>query len=109
MFKDGDVTILGLRYADATTHNRYTAQLNTRYPIGKSVRVGPRLRLDYRKNKENDGETIAAIPTLRLNYLWSRDVQFELEFGGEWSRTVTNGIADTTLGYLVFVGHRIDF
>jgi SPOR domain len=104
-----DVTMLGLRYADATTNDRYTVQLNTRYPVGQSLRVGPRVRLDYRKNKVNDGETLAAIPTLRLNYLWSRDVQFELEFGGEWSRTVANGVADTTLGYLVFIGHRIDF
>lgn len=109
MFKDGDVGIVGFRYSDATSNDRYTLQVNTRYPIDQALRVGPRVRFDYRTSKTNDDETVAAIPSIRLNYLWSRDVQFELEIGGEWARTTTNGDVDTTLGYLVFVGHRVDF
>jgi hypothetical protein len=109
MFKEGDVGIIGFRYSDATSNDRYTVQLNTRYPVDQALRVGPRLRFDYRKNKDNDDQSVAAIPSIRLNYQWSRDIQFELELGGEWARTTTNGEVDTTLGYLVFVGHRVDF
>lgn len=109
MIKQGDVATVGVRYSDATSSDRYTLQINTRYPIDSALRVGPRLRLDYRQNKDDDGKAVSAIPSIRFNYLWSRDIQFELEIGGDWSRTTANGVEDTTLGYLIFVGHRIDF
>lgn len=67
------------------------------------------MRLDYRQNKDDDGKAVSAIPSIRFNYLWSRDIQFELEVGADWTRTTTNGVDDTTMGYLILVGHRIDF
>ena len=109
MIKQGDVASVGVRYSDATSNDRYTLQINTRYPIDSAIRVGPRLRLDYRQNKDDDGKAVSAIPSIRFNYLWSRDIQFELEVGADWTRTTTNGVDDTTMGYLIFVGHRIDF
>jgi hypothetical protein len=109
MIKDGDVGTIGLRYSDATSNDRYTLQLNTRYPVDEALRVGPRVRLDYRKNKNNQDETLSAIPSVRFNYILRRDVQLELEVGGDWSKTETNGVSDTTLGYLIFGGYRLDF
>jgi SPOR domain len=108
--KDGDIGIIALRYADTTNFDRYTAQFDTRYPVIDDLRVGPRLRLDYRDNKADSGVVYAAIPSLRLNYFLTREIQFEFEGGVEWSRSdPAVGESETTTGYFIFVGHRIDF
>ncbi len=101
--------MLGLRYSDLDTSNRYRIDLNTRYPVDRKFRVNPRLRTDYRDNKDNDGSRISVRPSIRLDYYWNREFSLEFDLGGEWSRNKSNGVSDDTIDLFAILGYRVDF
>ena len=108
--KEGDIAIVGLRYSDTSASDRYILDLNTRYPVNRSFRVSPRLRVAYRANKGSDQTQISYRPSMRLNYYVTRTFQLELEGGGEWTDDqLAGGANETTFGYFVNLGYRVDF
>jgi hypothetical protein len=109
LFKEGDIGILGLRYADTATSNRWMVDVNTRYPWSRALRINPRLRVGYRTGKTNDTTELSARPSIRLNFVTRHHLQFEPEFGGEWLRADTPTGQETTTGYFVNFGIRRDF
>lgn len=109
LLKEGDIGILGLRYADTATSNRWVVDVNTRYPFTRALRINPRLRVGYRTSKTVDTTELSARPSLRLNYTSRHHLQFEPEIGGEWLRADTPTGRETTTGYFVNLGVRRDF
>jgi plasmid maintenance system killer protein len=109
LIKDGDIAIIGLRYSDTDRSNLYSVNLNTRYPITPNLRINPRAVLDYRTNKDDDGEQWKFRPLVRLEYRWKRRYQFEIEAGGEWSSEKSDVTVDDRRGYFFTVGYRINF
>ena len=109
VIKDGDLAVVGLRHSDLSTSRRYTVDLNTRYPVDRSFRVNPRLRGDYRDNKDNDGTRISVRPSVRFNYIWNRGVSLEFDIGGEWNRDKRDGVTDDTFDLFTILGYRVDF
>lgn len=109
VIKEGDIAILGFRYVDTDRFKRYTIDLNTRYPISRSFRISPRLRTDYRVNEDDDDTQLSVKPSLRLIYYWDRELQFELDLGGEWVDNKIDGESDKTLGLFFNLGYRVDF
>jgi len=109
VIKEGDLAVLGLRYADTQNSHRYTVDINTRYPVTRDFRVNPRLRTDYRENKDDDGTQIAVKPSVRFDYYWTRTLLFELDLGAEWTSDRINDDADNRTGLFANIGSRIDF
>ncbi len=109
VIKEGDIAILGLRYVDTDRFKRYTIDLNTRYPVTRSFRISPRLRTDYRVDKDDDDTQLSVKPSVRLIYYWDRELQFELDLGGEWVTNRIDGESDKTLGLFFNLGYRFDF
>lgn len=109
LFREGDIGILGLRYADTTNSKIWVVDLNTRYPVSKAFRVNPRLQFGYRTNKLNSGSEISARPSIRMYYTTKRRLQFEPEVGGEFLKSDTPFGKETTAGYYVNMGVRRDF
>jgi hypothetical protein len=109
VIKEGDIAILGFRYVETDRFKRYTIDLNTRYPISRSFRISPRLRTDYRVNEDDDDTQLSVKPSLRLIYYWDRELQFELDLGGEWVDNKIDGESDKTLGLYFNLGYRVDF
>jgi hypothetical protein len=109
VIKEGDIAILGVRYVDTDRFKRYTIDLNTRYPVNRSFRVSPRLRTDYRVDNDDDDTQLSIKPSVRLIYYWDRELQFELDVGGEWVNNRIDGQSDRTLGFFVNLGYRFDF
>ncbi len=108
-FRDGDISTLGLRYADTKQRDTYSLTMNTRQPINDKWRLTPRMRLDYRENKLQDGEQWRFRPALRAEYFLNK--QWRLEFEGEYSMADKElpGIAEDKYGYLLTFGIRWDF
>lgn len=108
LFKEGDISILGLRYSDTDTANTISLSLNSRYPFTKNLRLNPRLRIDLRDNETDDSTQWTVAPSLRMDYRWRRRLRFEADIGGEWS---TRDIPDTedTKAYFFSLGYRYDF
>lgn len=109
LFKEGDIGILGLRYADTASANRWVLDINTRYPWSRALRLNPRLRLSYRESKTSDETQTSIRPSFRVNYNPRGKLQYELEFGGEWLRSESSLSRDTTTGYFLSAGIRRDF
>ncbi len=108
LFKAGDVGILQLRYADTGDANTTSFLVNTRYPVTRQFRVNPRIRVNYRRNSDDDSTQWIIAPRLRLDYRVLRRYRFEIEGGGEWSREDLPDTEDT-LAYYFNAGYRYDF
>lgn len=109
LVKDGDIAILGLKYADTQIEQTTSLSMNTRYPINSAWRVNPRVRIDYSTNSllNSTGWTLA--PSFQMDYNWDTRYSFEFDIGGEWVQTDSSLGRDESLNYFFFGGYRIDF
>jgi tetratricopeptide (TPR) repeat protein len=85
MFVEGDVAILGFRYSVSDTTDVYSINLDSRFPIGRSWRINPRLRVDYREISSDQSTQWIYSPSLRLQFRVGRRWRFELETGMQFS------------------------
>ena len=81
---EGDLIAVNISYADSYNANRYMFDLNTRFPITRKLRIGPRLFTGYREATDRDSTRYTVRPTLRLNYRLLPEVELEFEGGAEW-------------------------
>ncbi|HKK05327.1 MAG TPA: SPOR domain-containing protein [Gammaproteobacteria bacterium] len=107
-FKQGDITILGLRYSDTGTVKTVSLLGNTRLPFGSKWRVNPRLRVD-RQERSAGGTVVLVSPTIRVDYRFRRHLNFELESGYRWYNDSMLSSANDQRSYYLSVGYRWDF
>ncbi len=109
LFREGDTSILGLRYLDGSTASTLALSLDQRFPVGSRLRLNPRLRL-YRREMLTDGsEQWTAAPSMRLFYVLGRNYRLEFDLGGEWSTRDTAVLDSDYFIYYVYLGYRADF
>ena len=108
LIKPGDISIVGLRYADGDNANTISGTLNTRYPVNHEWRLNPRFRLDYRDNNDGTTQWIKA-PSFRTEYRWRKRYRFEGEAGAEWSSQQLDEDNNETSSYFLSLGYRYDF
>ena len=108
LIKPGDISIMGLRYADGDNANTVSGTLNTRYPVNHQWRLNPRFRLDYRDNDDGTTQWIKA-PSFRTEYRWRKRYRFEGEAGAEWSSQQLDEDSSDTSSYFLSLGYRYDF
>jgi hypothetical protein len=108
-FMEGDINVIELRYADTMSNDSFSFNLNLRYPFTPDFRVNPRIQTNYRKNKNDDGESVTIRPLVRIDYRWKKWLRFELEGGREWREDTVLGNTEKTTGYFATVGFRAYF
>jgi len=108
LMKPGDISIIGLRYADGDNADTISGTLNTRYPLNHQWRLNPRVRLDYRDNDDGTTQWIKA-PSFRTEYRWHKRYRFEGEAGAEWSSQQLEEDNSKTSSYFLSLGYRYDF
>ena len=113
LLADGDLGMMSVGYAKMSGANRYTLDFNTRYPVMRTLRVGPRMFFSYRDisawgSAGLTGSQIMARPTLRLNYRLRPDLEFDLDGGTEWRRDMLGTTTTQSWDYLVDFGIRLD-
>lgn len=106
---DGDMFIAGARMADRQDSNSYVLDFGTRFPLLKDWRVNPRLLMSYREGKATEFTEISVLPSILLNYYWTRDLSFELEVGSKWTRREQDSVRDTETELFFTAGFRYDF
>lgn len=108
-FRDGDLSTFGLRYADTKQRDTYSLIFSTRQPIDDKWRLTPRLKVDYRANKLQDGEQWRFRPGLRVEYFFNKQWQLDLEAEYNIADRELPGIAEDKQGYLMSFGLRWNF
>jgi tetratricopeptide (TPR) repeat protein len=107
LFTEGDVGILGFRYAVSGTTDVYSTTIDTRFPVGRGWRISPRLRVDYREINTDQSTQWIYTPGVRVQYRMGRRVRFELQTGKQFStREMENSDQDRESWY-VYAGYQL--
>ena len=84
MFKEGDVSMLSLRYSESDSTEVTSMTVDSRFPIGNRWRINPRLRVDQRHNMSNSTDELLYTPAIRIQYRHNRKLRIELEAGKQF-------------------------
>jgi hypothetical protein len=107
LFREGDVGILSMRYSTSDSADVYTVNIDTRFPIGRSWRVNPRLRVDYREITSDLSTQWTYTPGLRLQYRMGRRGRIELDAGKRFSsRDMADSVQDQE-SYYINLGYQL--
>jgi len=109
IFKDGDMYIGALRYAQLLSSKQYVLDLNARYPLTNNWLLSPALRLGYEVDNATSLKQYTVLPSLLVDYQWTRDLNFEFELGAEWTRSVQPRIRSADTELLVTIGLHYSF
>ena len=109
LIREGDLIAVNLGYADSYNANRYMFDLNTRFPLTRNFRIGPRLFLGYREATDRENTRFTVRPTIRLNYRFFSNVEVEFEGGAEWENHSLQSSSIRTWNFVTNFGLRIPF
>jgi tetratricopeptide (TPR) repeat protein len=107
LFTEGDVGILGLRYAVSETTDVYSTTIDTRFPIGRGWRISPRLRVDYREINTDQSTQWIYTPALRVQYRMGRHARFELQTGKQFSTREMEKSDQDRESWFVYAGYQL--
>ena len=109
LVSQGDITIVGLRFADGDDRDVYSLNFNTRFLVTRSLRVNPRFRMDSRKNRDDNTGQMVYRPSIRLDYRVKNRLSLEAEVGGEYSNREIIDDSGKDSSYFFSIGYRADF
>jgi len=109
LFKEGDISIVTVRYSDSGTARVMSLSLDSRFPFGRTWRVNPRLRVDRRQRLSNDSYEWLYTPGIRIQYRRSQKFRVELEAGKQFSQQDLVGIDLDRESYFINLGYQAFF
>lgn len=109
VFANDDLMIASVRFADLALSNYYVLDLSARYPLIDNLKINPRLRLGYRTGDVDDLVEYSVLPSVLVDYYFTRDMSLEFEVGADWRTSKQNGIEETSTELFFTVGYRYDF
>ena len=109
MLIKGDSNILAFRFGFTQNSDTRSISINSRLPNGKKWRINPRARFSQRQNKSNSDSQDSLRYSLRLDYRFKRELNFEAEIGQEHTTdNLTGGSQETEVTFFN-IGYRWDF
>lgn len=109
LLSPGAVNIWNLRLGDADTYQTGLLSWDARFPIGKRLRINPRLRFALWRSVTENRERRTISPSLRLLMNLSNRYRLELEIGrGDVTRSDARGDSLAT-GRYFNLGYRVNF
>lgn len=122
LFMPGDVNLLRLQFMDNDNANVYALTVDNRYPITPSIRLDPRLLINYIADVNDQPDELRIRPAFRFTFsVFDQFHQlaekvspvdqlvFEVETGFEWSNLPRYEQDSETWGYYITAGYRIGF
>jgi tetratricopeptide (TPR) repeat protein len=106
LFTQGDVGIMGFRYAVTQTTDVYSTMLDTRFPVGRKWRISPRLRVDYREIKTDGSKQWIYTPGLRVQFRPGRRVRLEFQGGMQFSTREMAAMDQERESWFVNIGYQ---
>jgi hypothetical protein len=109
LIREGDTSIMSLRYQDGNLASTTSMSIDTRYPVTANFRINPRLLVSYRDFSDRDSKETMLVPAIRLFYQFRRHTRIEFELGGRWSDLDTDEDSIKTNSWFLYTGYRTDF
>ena len=111
ILKEGDVSIISARFSDSDTSRVTSLTFDSRYPIGRTWRINPRLRVDRRQRVADPNYEWLYTPGIRIQYRRSQKFRIELEAGKQFSQRDSD-VVDLNLdreSYFINIGYQSFF
>lgn len=111
ILKEGDVSIVSVRMSDSSTSKVMSLTFDSRYPIGRTWRINPRLRVDRRERVADPNDEWLYTPGIRVQYRRSQKLRLEFEAGKQFVQR-DSGIAELNLdreSYFINIGYQSFF
>jgi hypothetical protein len=109
LLKEGDVSIIGLRYSDSDTTQVVSLTLDSRYPFGRTWRINARLRVDRRQLTSDASTQWMYTPGIRIQYRRSQKIRVEFEAGKLFSQQNSTNSNQDRESYFVNLGYQVFF
>ncbi len=101
--------MIGLRVSDSDTTKVISLNLDSRFPIGRTWRINPRLRIDRRQIMSDSSYEWLYTPGIRIQIRPSRKYRIQLEAGKQFSQREIGGIDLDREFYFINVGYQAFF
>ncbi len=109
LFKEGDVSILGLRHSDSGNSKVLSLTLDSRFPFGRTWRLNPRLRVDRRERLTDIDYEWIYTPGLRLQYRRKQSFRIELDVGKQFTQRESLNVNMDRESYYINFGYQLFF
>jgi hypothetical protein len=109
LIREGDVTILGVRYSQSVSTRITSLNIDTRFPITRSFYINPRLRIDRREILSDSSTEWVYSPGLRMRFRFSRAMRIQFEAGKQFANRDTVAINVDRESYFVNFGYQLFF
>ena len=109
LLREGDVSIVTVRYSDSGTARVMSVSLDSRVPFGRSWRINPRLRVDRRQRLSNDSYEWRYTPGIRVQYRRGQKFRIEFEAGKQFSQQELVGVDLDRESYFINLGYQAFF
>ncbi|MGD8808618.1 MAG: SPOR domain-containing protein [Gammaproteobacteria bacterium] len=109
LFGGNDVSIFNVRIGRSDQFQSTTFTWDSRFPIGRRVRLNPRIRYNSWEGLLNGRQRDSISPTLRVLFNTRRHYRVELEFGVDRETRVDGIVEREASGNFVNLGYRANF
>ena len=109
LFSEGDVSIWTVRHGEGDNFSTDLLSWDVRFPIGRRVRLNPRLQLAVWQDPINGRRRETVSPAFRFLFNTKNRYRLELEYGTNlFTRTDLTGESDSSDKF-IYLGYRADF
>jgi hypothetical protein len=109
LFAANDVSIFNVRVGDAADFVSRQITWDLRLPVGRKLRVNPRLRVGVWESPTTGRRRETIAPSLRLLLNLPRHYRLELEMGNDFLTRTDSGGEQEATGKFLYLGYRADF
>ena len=109
LLKEGDVSMIGLRVSDSDTTKVISLNLDSRFPIGRTWRINPRLRVDRRQIMSDSSFEWRYRLGIRIQIRRSRKFRIEFEAGKQFSQREMGDVDMDRESFFINVGYQAFF
>ena len=109
LVREGDVTILGVRYSQSVSTKITSLNIDTRFPFTRSFYINPRLRIDRREILSDSSTEWVFSPGLRMRFRFGRSVRILFDAGKQFASRDSVGINVDRESYFVNFGYQLFF
>jgi hypothetical protein len=109
LFGSGDVMIFNVRYGDSPEFTLSQLTWDARFPVGRNIRINPRLRLAVWQNSLDGRRRETLTPAFRLLLNARKRYRLEIELGNDHFTRTDRASDQKASGRFFNLGYRADF
>lgn len=109
LVREGDVSMIAIRLSDSDSAKVTSLNVDSRFPLGESWRINPRIRIDQRKISSDSSTEWVYTPGIRIYFRKSQKYRIDLEAGKRFSQRTSTIVDLDRESYFFNLGYQLFF